>query len=272
MDACSAKATVNQKDDRIYVLVLEDNRPKAVSVLGVVFFKENWVEFDLDKKQIAFSDPTSWSHWSECKQPTSLRGEAKGKRTVTQQTRKCLHEDTKWCPGSSSRPCGTVSKPTPPASPCPHMCINEQSCDYWTVRKAGYTCDYLETSHGCDCHGCACIASTDGQLAWSEWSACSVTCGRGIQGRGATRVAKASTGAGVMRQPEGLSMRSCQRNTCPKSTGTKSTDSTCFDPSCVSFSFCISCQSNDFKSCTSCHKGCTLRKIDSDDHHDCKGS
>lgn len=46
-------------------------------------------------------------------------------------------------------------------------------------------------------------------------------------------------------------------------------DKTCFDPTCAASEFCF-CPGNDFKSCTKCKPGCTLRSIDANGHHDCK--
>ena len=101
---------------------------------------------------------------------------------------------------------------------------------------------------------------TAGQLAWTEWSACSVTCGKGIQGRG-TRMVKKPVGKGVLVQPSGPKIRPCQRGGCTP----------CLKPGCLTYNFCLTCNANQFESCTSCHPGCALRKIDDDGNQDCKG-
>ena len=158
-----------------------------------------------------------------------------------------------WCSGPSSMACTVDECPT-----CPKTC-NGETCEFWVQNGRARSCEDLETNQGCDCRGCNnCASSKDGQQMWSEWTACSATCGSGVQGRG-TKVLKPVIGTGVMLPPPGgKRVRTCHRKAC----------SSCSDPACRESEFCIHCEA--YASCTSCNAGCKLRKVDSDGHHDCK--
>jgi hypothetical protein len=56
------------------------------------------------------------------------------------------------------------------AEGCPSTCYT-RTCDYWW--NAGYGCDDLETTYGCDCAGCA--ACAPGGFAWSRASGATPT-------------------------------------------------------------------------------------------------
>ena len=170
------------------------------------------------------------------------------------QTRSCTAGAGPWCSGSSTRHCVPE-----PCSKCPSTC-NGHTCNFW-VSAGRKTCKQLEVDIGCDCRGCSeCLASVNGQLAWTEWTPCSVNCGDGMQGRG-TRVLRKSQGKGVMLQPKGHNIRKCNAGDCA-----------CTDPRCGASDFCMTCSSNNYMSCRSCNAGCTLHVMDSDGHHDCKGT
>ena len=243
--------THDPKTGLLYADVLFDStadsrRDNSMSVLGIHFFIDNWVEFNVDAKHVRFTDPTSkesrWGEWGKC---------CSGK-----QTRSCSGE---WCVGPTVRACTTEN-----CVSCPATCVGtgagghseKQTCDFWSAN--GQTCRSLENDHGCDCRGCACVESHDGEVTWSDWSPCTVTCGQGLQGRG-IRVVKAPTGSGKVRQPSGKRVRGCHPQDCPK---------TCTDTSCVGSAFCIDCP--NFISCTSCYPGCKLR-TKRKGFSDCKG-
>ena len=159
---------------KIYLSYLLDTKPGTKSVLGMQLFRNNWVEFNLDSQHVRFSKPTSdkshWGPWSLC--PC---GSGSGVKRI--KTRQCDAGDGEWCSGPSSLPC-TVTK----CPKCLQNC-NGQSCDFWLNLKRARSCEDLEHTQGCDCRGCsACTASTDGQLAWASWTACSATCGSGSNG------------------------------------------------------------------------------------------
>merc|ERR1739848_785499 len=127
------------------VLFDSNARYDAVSMLGINFFVNNWVEFNLDAKHVRFTSPVSteseWSEWGKC--------QCGGK-----QTRSCTGE---WCVGPTARACTAED-----CVSCPATCVGvgpgglskKQTCDFWTT--GGNTCDSLEKDHGCDCKGCAC--------------------------------------------------------------------------------------------------------------------
>ena len=234
----------------LYLNVLFDSTADSdsLSLLGINFFTNNWVEFNLDAKHVRFTDPTSkeskWGDWGKC--------QCSGKRT-----RSC---SDKWCVGPTAQACKAGS-----CVSCPATCAGigagghseKQTCDFWVAK--GNTCQSLENSHGCDCSGCACVESHDGKVAWSDWSPCTVTCGKGMQGRG-VRVVKAPTGHGKVRQPSGESLRQCYPRDC--------SNDTCENTSCLGTAFCPDCP--NFKSCTACYPGCTLR-TKRRGFSDCKG-
>ena len=232
----------------------ESKREDPYSVLGVGFFANNWVEFHLDSpERVRFTDPTlqesRWGQWGKC--------ECSG-----QQTRSCADE---WCSGPSSRACkpqdsNCVSCPATCAGTGKGKHVEKQTCDFWGAE--GHTCDNLEKFHGCDCHGCTCASSADGEAAWSDWSPCSVTCGDGKQGRG-TRIVKAAKGTGKVQQPQGSRVRSCHPRDCPKDLV-----DVCINTSCMESDFCQECP--NYISCASCYPGCKLR-TKKKGFSDCKG-
>ena len=65
----------------------------------------------------------------------------------------------------------------------------------------------------------------------------------------------------MLRQPRGSSIRTCQAPGC----------SPCVSLDCLTYNFCLTCSHNKYRTCTSCHQGCELRKIDEDGNQDCKG-
>ena len=245
--------TFDTSKGSLTLLVLYDTVGEK-SVLGMPFFTDHWVEFNLDTECVRFAQPTSaqsyWGPWSLC--PCSS-GDDTMQAGDAIQTRACTAGGGPWCSGPSTQHC------TPePCPKCPSTC-NGHSCDFW-VSKGRKTCAQLEDI-GCDCRGCsACEVSVDGELAWTGWGACSVSCGDGVQGRG-TRVLRKSKGKGVMLQPQGHNMRKCHQGSC-----------LCTDPMCGASEFCLSCPGNNYQSCTSCNTGCTRRQIDHEGHYDCKGT
>ena len=144
----------DSKSKQLRLQVLHALNHAAVSVLGVAFFKDNWVEINIHTQHVRFADPTAedsqWSDWTRC--PCAATHGAT-------QTRTCYGGDGAWCSGPSSRPCPSLPGTVSACPSCPRTC-NGQTCDHWVGANTGFTCKNLEALHDCDCHHCSC--SMDG--------------------------------------------------------------------------------------------------------------
>ena len=145
----------DRKSKKLSLQVLHALHRTAVSVLGVAFFKDNWVEINIHTRYIRFADPSSkdsqWSDWTQCP-CTNTDG-------LRQQTRTCFGKGA-WCVGPSVRTCpDSVSD----CHRCPRTC-NGQTCEHWVAANKEHTCKTLEALHACDCRGCSCAVDGNPNL------------------------------------------------------------------------------------------------------------